>query len=956
MNREREATDFFVAGGTLRPNTPSYVERPADDELFNRVMGGEFCYILTARQMGKSSLMIRTARRLREQGVHSVVIDLTKVGIDVSADQWYLGLLTQLKRNLRLAVDLEQWWADHQALGPVQRFTDFLHDVLLQEVKGQVVIFMDEIDTTLNLAFSDDFFAAIRFLYNARATDPIYEKITFVLLGVAIPADLIKDRTRTPFNIGQAIDLTDFSRQDAKILQQGLWTAYPQGADTIFERVFYWTNGHPYLTQKLCLTVAEQSNGNEPWTNEQVDRLVEGLFLSKEARKETNLQFVRDFVRNSPNRPRLLKLYSQIYNGKAIAEDERSLDQNQLKLFGLVKVENNALVVRNEIYRRVFNQQWIKENTPVDWTRRLVIVSGLIILLLVAIIGLTTWRQPATRQAQNLITQFRTSTTAETRLTSLAGLYNLPGYEVQANRLFYDDLSREERLALFGQVDAPAVSPEVIVVVRNLYQNLENNSRENSLLEAMIPPLTTITDDARAGALALEIKQWLNGRERHNAASYQEAVTVYNLVLDQNDRNPGVYFDRALAYAALGRPEAALADFETVLTLDPNRRSRVEQVIASDALLYEAAIRSGATFPAVVALVPSPTDTATPTPTNTATFTPTPTSTATPTLTPSPTPSETPVRPTATATVAVVVVVATPTAEAATATSLPTETPIPLPTPTPTPRPVTLVYVQSNEASHQLGIVSSEGNVVNADLHRWAAAPAWSGDGQRVAFYGEQGISQLGGIYAQGSGIWLVEVESGDLELLFAIDHIRNMAWSPDGTRLAFEVGPPGDITHQIYVIEASSGRELSRFAGEQPAWSPNGLELVIKSCLPECGLWRVGLDGGGGRLISRDSTDSYPTWSPKGKYIAFTSRARTGDWELYRLELSTEELVRLTDRPGSDTTPVFSPDGLEIYYRTDGLGGWSIRAMAVDGSNDHLVLAEVGFSTDWGLARPAVK
>ena len=97
MNREVEAADFFVAGGTLRANTPSYVERPADEELFQKVRDGEFCYVLTARQMGKSSLMIRTARRLRAEGVQSVVIDLTKVGIEVSAEQWYLGVADPAK-------------------------------------------------------------------------------------------------------------------------------------------------------------------------------------------------------------------------------------------------------------------------------------------------------------------------------------------------------------------------------------------------------------------------------------------------------------------------------------------------------------------------------------------------------------------------------------------------------------------------------------------------------------------------------------------------------------------------------------------------------------------------------------------------------------------------------------------------------------------------------------------
>ena len=60
----RADAQFFVAGGTLRSDAPSYVQRPADDELFNQALAGEFCYVLTPRQMGKSSLMIRTARRL----------------------------------------------------------------------------------------------------------------------------------------------------------------------------------------------------------------------------------------------------------------------------------------------------------------------------------------------------------------------------------------------------------------------------------------------------------------------------------------------------------------------------------------------------------------------------------------------------------------------------------------------------------------------------------------------------------------------------------------------------------------------------------------------------------------------------------------------------------------------------------------------------------------------------
>ncbi|HEY83553.1 MAG TPA: hypothetical protein G4N96_00360 [Chloroflexi bacterium] len=64
---------------------------------------------------------------------------------------------------------------------------------------------------------------------------------------------------------------------------------------------------------------------------------------------------------------------------------------------------------------------------------------------------------------------------------------------------------------------------------------------------------------------------------------------------------------------------------------------------------------------------------------------------------------------------------------------------------------------------------------------------------------------------------------------------------------------------------------------------------------------------------------------------------------------------MRLTQRPGTDTTPVLSPDGLEIHFRTDAFGEWQIRAMAVDGSNERLIRDGVGPSDDWGLARPAI-
>src|SRR6185503_5035077 len=93
-------SNFFVTGGTLGHDAPSYVARPADRELYEALQRGEFSYVLTSRQMGKSSLMVRTAQRLREHGVHVIVLDLTAIGRNLTPEQWYDGLMVRMGQQL----------------------------------------------------------------------------------------------------------------------------------------------------------------------------------------------------------------------------------------------------------------------------------------------------------------------------------------------------------------------------------------------------------------------------------------------------------------------------------------------------------------------------------------------------------------------------------------------------------------------------------------------------------------------------------------------------------------------------------------------------------------------------------------------------------------------------------------------------------------------------------------
>jgi hypothetical protein len=116
---------------------PSYVERQADKELFDGLMKGEFCYVLTSRQMGKSSLMVRTAQKLRQHDISVISLDLTGVGQNLTVEQWYDGLLVRAGRQLRVEDAVEDFWMGHPRLGPCQRFFATFAEVVLPRLKSQ---------------------------------------------------------------------------------------------------------------------------------------------------------------------------------------------------------------------------------------------------------------------------------------------------------------------------------------------------------------------------------------------------------------------------------------------------------------------------------------------------------------------------------------------------------------------------------------------------------------------------------------------------------------------------------------------------------------------------------------------------------------------------------------------------------------------------------------------------
>ena len=365
----------YQIGGSLNTDALTYVKRKADDEIYQALKNGEFCYVLNSRQMGKSSLLVRTFHRLQKEGFQCSTIDMTRIGSEnITPLQWYKGMIAELWRGFNLLgqVNLKTWWRDSEDVSFLQRLSHFIEDILLVKFpQERIFIFIDEIDSILSLDFAvDDFFALIRFCYNQRAINPEYNRISFAIFGVATPSDLIADKNRTPFNIGRAIDLQGFELSEAQLLVKGLETVV-SNPDAVLKQILAWTCGQPFLSQKVCYLAYRASRGtadglvNIPPGTEAfwVDSLVRShLVTNWESQDEPeHLKTIGDrLLRDEQRAGRLLGIYQQILQSVEVPTDD-TREQIELLLSGLVVKKQGCLQVKNRVYQEVFNREWVEK-------------------------------------------------------------------------------------------------------------------------------------------------------------------------------------------------------------------------------------------------------------------------------------------------------------------------------------------------------------------------------------------------------------------------------------------------------------------------------------------------------------------------------------------------------------------------------------------------------------------
>ncbi len=328
--------------GTMDIESQFYIERPPwDDIAFDAIQKrGVTITIKAPRQMGKSSLLVRTVNTAVSEGKQVVFLDfqLFEASTLAHADTFYRNFCCWISDELEVEDRTEEYW--QSPLSNPQRCTRYMGRHVLHHIDAPLVLAMDEVDRLFDTPFRTDFFSMLRGWHNNRALKPNWKQFDLLLVTSTEPYQLIDDLNQSPFNVGQVIELTDFTPGLVNTLNRRHGSPFTEAQE---ERLMGVIGGHPYLIRRALYLVASGQIS------------VDDLFMNASESRGPFGDHLRYHLYRLNQRPQLVDAMRRIILYKTCPDQEIFF---RLRGAGLVRHEGYAVLPRYRLYEEFFGRQF----------------------------------------------------------------------------------------------------------------------------------------------------------------------------------------------------------------------------------------------------------------------------------------------------------------------------------------------------------------------------------------------------------------------------------------------------------------------------------------------------------------------------------------------------------------------------------------------------------------------
>ena len=256
LPRPRPSADpirLELPSDTIDPESRFYIEREGDALCQTDIARqGVTITIKAPRQLGKSSLLVRTMQCAVAAGKTVALLDFKLLDRDTleSPEAFFRNLCHWITDELALTDKVDRFWEPR--LGRVQRCTKYIKTHVLHAVGDSLVLAMDEVDRMFDCPFRYDFFSMLRSWGESRRPGNEWKRLDLALVISTEPYLLIEDR-RSPFNVGQVIELDDFTLDQVRDLNTR--HGHPLSEAELTD-LMSLIGGHPYLVRRALYLIA----------------------------------------------------------------------------------------------------------------------------------------------------------------------------------------------------------------------------------------------------------------------------------------------------------------------------------------------------------------------------------------------------------------------------------------------------------------------------------------------------------------------------------------------------------------------------------------------------------------------------------------------------------------------------------------------------------------------------